>query len=112
MDGKDLILSFAVLDPGDPTEIESLILLRTPVYESLLDAAERGVTVSFERYQSDDDDFLEEAYWNAETATIRLKTQMRTYELDLRKVDRRSLSAMRKVLKKMNFDRRIRLSGI
>ncbi|MEA3090591.1 MAG: hypothetical protein QOJ04_1933, partial [Caballeronia sp.] len=34
--GDDLIVSFAVIDPADPTEIESLTLLRTPKYEHLL----------------------------------------------------------------------------
>jgi hypothetical protein len=29
--GDDLIVSFAVIDPADPTEIESLTLLRTPM---------------------------------------------------------------------------------
>lgn len=35
--GKDLVLAFAVMDPDDPTEIDSLILQRTPIYESLLE---------------------------------------------------------------------------
>lgn len=33
--GKDLVLAFAVMDPDDPTEVESLILQRTPVYEAV-----------------------------------------------------------------------------
>jgi hypothetical protein len=58
--GDDLIVSFAVIDPADPTEIESLTLLRTPKYEHLLADWERGVSVSFERYVEDDDELLEE----------------------------------------------------
>ena len=48
-------LSFAIADE-EPGEIVSLILLRTPNYEALLPADERGVTVSHESFQEDDDD--------------------------------------------------------
>jgi hypothetical protein len=109
---KDLILSFAVMDPNEPTDIDSLILLRTPVYEPLLEEWERGVKVSFERHDPEEDDFLDEVQWDKDTAIILLKTQLHTYRLDLRKVDGKSLSAMRKILKKMNFDGRIELSGV
>ena len=109
---KDLILSFAVMDPNEPTDIDSLILLRTPVYEPLLEEWQRGVNVSFERHDSEEDDFLDEVQWDKDTAIILLKTQLHTYWLDLRKVDGKSLSAMQKILKKMNFDGRIKLSGV
>ena|SRR5450759_4876283 len=110
--GKDLILSFAVMDPDDPTEIESLILLRTPMYEPLLDPRERGVKVSFERRNSYEEDLLEAVDWDENGDIIRLTTQLETYELDLRKVDRPSIRSMRKLLKKMNCDHSIRLSGV
>ena len=110
--GKDLILSFAVTDPDDPTEIQSLILLRTPMYEPLLDPQERGVTVFFERNPSDEEDVLETVYWDENSEIIRLTTQLKTYELDLRKVDRPSITSMRKLLKTMNYDHSIHLSGV
>jgi hypothetical protein len=110
--GKDLIVSFAVVDPEDPTQIESLTLLRTPMYEGILPADERGVSVSFERYVADERDLLEEVRWNEEAAILELETQLRTYELDLRKVDKTSLSTMRKVLKKMNYDGRVQMFGV
>lgn len=109
--GTDLIVSFAVRVPDDPTDIESFTLLRTPVYEPLLEEWERGVSVSFERYD-DEEDWLEEVQWDEAGAVIRLKTRRRSYQLDLRKVDRNDQSAMRKVLKKMNYDRRIEMSGV
>src|SRR5450759_1191045 len=93
--GKDLILSFAVMDPDDPTGIQSLILLRTPMYESLLDPQERRVTVSFERHNSDEEDFLEAVHWDENSEIIRLTTRLETYELDLRKVDQPSVTSMR-----------------
>jgi hypothetical protein len=46
-DSDDLIVSFA-LEDDEPGEVVSLILLRTPKYESLLPENERGVSVSHE----------------------------------------------------------------
>ena len=105
-------MSFAVIDPADPTEIESLTLLRTPKYEHLPADWERGVSVSFERYVEDDDELLEELHLDRRSAVVRLTTSLRNYELDLRKVDEKEVKAMRKVLSRMNHDRRIRLLGI
>jgi hypothetical protein len=110
--GDDLILSFAVVDPADPSGIESLTLLRTPKYEHLLEDWERGVSVSFERYVEDDEEVLEELRLDRKSAVVRLTTSLRTYELDLRKVDEKEVTAMRKVLGQMNYDRRIRLVGV
>ncbi|MGF6604010.1 hypothetical protein P3T23_008765 [Paraburkholderia sp. GAS448] len=110
--GDDLIVSFAVIDPADPTEIESLTLLRTAKYEHLLEDWERGVSVSFERYVEDDEELLEELCLDRKSAVVRLTTSLRNYELDLRKVDEREVTAMRKVLVQMNYDRRIRLVGV
>jgi hypothetical protein len=110
--GKDLIVSFAVVDPEDPAEIESLTLLRTPMYEGFLPEEERGVSVSFERYIEDEHDLLEEVRWNEKSAILKLETQLRSYELDLRKVDKKSFSTMRKVLKKMNYDGCVQIFGV
>jgi hypothetical protein len=110
--GDDLIVSFAVIDPADPTGIESLTLLRTPKYEHLLADWERGVSVSFERYVEDDEELLEEFHLDGKSAGVRLTTSLRNYELDIRKVDEREVKAMKKVLTRMNYDRRIRLIGI
>ena len=51
--GDDLIVSFAV-DQDAPDEVLSVILMRTPKFEHLLDATERGVRVSHERYPDSD----------------------------------------------------------
>jgi hypothetical protein len=109
--GDDLILSFAVQDPNDPMEIESLILLRTPKFEFIFDEHERGIRASFERF-SDEDDYLEEARFSEQERTIQLKTRAHTHNLDLRKLDRKELNAMRKLLRKMNYDSCVKLSGV
>jgi hypothetical protein len=110
--GDDLIVSFAVIEPADPTEIDSLTLQRTPKYEHLLEDRERGVRVSFERSLEDDDELLKELHLDRNSAVVRLATSLRNYELDVRKVDEGEIKAMQKVLARMNYDRRIRLSGI
>jgi len=51
----DLILSFAIWQP-ELEDIRSLILLRTPEYEFILDEAERGVKVSDEALADDEYD--------------------------------------------------------
>jgi hypothetical protein len=110
--GDDLIVSFAVIEPADSTEIASLTLLRTPKYEHLLEDWERGVSVSFERYLENDEELLEALHLDIKSAVVRLTTSLRSYELDLLKVDEREVKAMRKVLTQMNYDGRIRLSGV
>jgi len=109
---KDLILSFALIHPKEATDIRSLILLRTPVYEPFLEEWERGVRVSLEGRDPEEDDFLVEVRWDPDAASLRLKTRLHMYLLDLRKIDGKSLSAMRKILKRMNFDGRFELLGV
>ena len=109
--GDDLIVSFATYDAQDPSDVKSLTLLRTPKYERLLEESERGVKVSFE-LDVDEDDLLEEVRFDHDTDVVRLKTQHRTYELDVRRVEKGEVKAMCKVLRKMNFDDRLRLSGV
>ena len=55
----DLIVAFAI-PVSDQGEVNSLILLRTPRFEHLLDENERGVNVSYENQVDTEDDFLEE----------------------------------------------------
>ena len=103
--GGDLIVSFAVQKPDDPTEIESLTLLRTPKYESLLEPEERGVSVSFDRFPDDADrDMLQDVGFSKRDAIVELKTAARHYRLDVRKVDPKELADMHAVLRRMNFD--------
>ncbi len=110
--GDDLILSFAVQDLEDPSEIESLILLRTPKYEFIVEEAERGVHVSFERYPDEEDDYLKAVEYLEAESTVRLKTLAREYELDVRKVDANELKTMRQMLRKMNYDQKFQTSGV
>jgi len=110
--GDDLIVSFAVCQPDDPTEIESLTILRTPKYEPFLYEWERGAWVSFERERQDERVVLREVVYAFDDKCITLRTDRHTYKLDVRKVDPSELSAMCRVFRKMNFDSSIQLSGV
>ena len=108
--GDDLIVSFAIPVGEFPDDIESLILLRTPKYEKFLDDADRGVKVMPEN--DTEEDMLREVSFDKESAIVRLTSENHRYELDVRKVDPAELKDMREVLRKMNFDKRVKLSGI
>jgi hypothetical protein len=112
--GDDLIVSFAVCEPEDPADIESLFILRTPKYESFLEEWERGASVSFDRDRKGDDEvvLLREVFYAPDGKWIKLRTDHQTYKLDVRKVDPSELSAMCGAFRKMNFDSSFRLTGV
>jgi len=110
--GDDLIVSFAVQDREDPTEVETLTLLRTPKYESLEPPEERGVSVSFERFRDEERELLEEVRYSEDEQTLHLATPSRSSDLDVRKLDAKELAAMRRVLRRMNYDGRFRCVGL
>ncbi|MBC8461730.1 MAG: hypothetical protein H8D67_27475 [Deltaproteobacteria bacterium] len=97
----DLILSFAIWQP-DLEDIRSLILMRTPEYEFVLDEAERGVKVSDEAWLDDEDDMLENIEFGDDF--VRIITDYHQFELDLRKVDKEDIEQAKALLKRMNFE--------
>ena len=109
--GDDLIVSFAVQAAADASEIESLILLRTPKYEPLLPECERGVRVSFERHPDDEDDFLMAVEYAAAAGTVRVRTRLHESELDVGKVEAKELKRMSRMLHKLNYDRKFETAG-
>ena len=109
--GDDLIVSFAICEPDDPADIESLTILRTPKYEFFLDERERGATVSF-RTEGNERVMLREVVYAPDDKWIKLRDDHHTYKLDVRKVDPSELSAMCRVFRKMNFDSSIQLTGV
>ena len=111
--GDDLVVSFAVCKQDDPADIESLTILRTPKYEAFLEEWERGASVSFHRdLKGDETVLLREVLYASDEKRVTLRTDHRTYKLDVRKVDPSELSAMRRVFRKMNFDSSIQLTGV
>ncbi len=106
--GDDLIVSFAI-SGSDPLIVKSLILLRTPKYEFLLDDAERGVNVSYEDFLDDEDDPLEAI--DIQKRVVTIITRHRRYTLNVGGVDNEDLEEAQEILKQMNFDNRFELRG-
>ncbi len=102
----DLILSFAIWQP-ELEEIRSLILMRTPEYEFILDEAERGVNVSDEAWRDDEDDILKKIEFGDDF--VRIITNRYQFELDLRKVDKEEIERAKTILHRMNFDNRFEM---
>ncbi len=105
----DLIVSFAVAAGDSPGDISSLTLLRTPKYEFILYPEERGVSVSWEE-DEDENELLVAAQWSKDS--VKLSTTRRVFTLDVSRVDDKDLKRMCKVLRTMNFDMVIKLTGI
>ena len=97
----DLIISFAVWQP-ELDDIRSIILMRTPEFELLLDESERGVTVSDEIWTNDEEDRLNTV--ELIDNIVKITTNYHQFELDLRKVDKEEVDQAKAILQKMNFD--------
>ena len=105
-DPPDLIVSFAIWEP-ELDDIRSLILMRTPKYETFFDEAERGVRVSDEARLNDEGDMLEEIEFGEHL--VRITTNQHQFELDLRKIDKEEIDQARSILSRMNFDNRFEM---
>ena len=111
--GDELMLCFAVQHPEDPTETQGLTFTRTPDIEFIFEEEERGVKVSFERDEDEDQcDTLQKFDYAKAEGVVRIKTNFVEYELDVKKVDPDELKEMSKILKQMNFDQKFKMSGI
>ena len=107
--GDDLIVSFAIAAGDFPGDVLSLTLLRTPKYEFILDPNERGISVSWEE-DEDENELLLAVERSGDV--VKLKTTTRQFILDMSHVEDDDLRRMRKVFHKMNFDGAIQLTGL
>ena len=99
-------MAFAI-SGADPDEIRTLSLIRTPKYEFTLDDSERGVSVSDEDRDEDDNDLLEEIEFRGDE--VRIVSENTKYQLDCSRVDPEELEDAKKILQAMNFDSRFRI---
>ena len=109
--GDDLILSFFVAKPHDPVHGRSIILMRDKKFEHLVAESDRGVRVSDEdvpENEEAEDNFLEGIRIGNTVAEI--ETTHRRYKLDLSNVGDPEVRAAKKILKKMNYDKRFKLT--
>lgn len=108
--GDDLIVSFFVTRPDDPSDGRSITLMRDLKWEYVLPDWERGVKVSDESSPDAEEwqgNLLERI--RVSDSTVELKCIHFERKLDLRRLESSELKAMKKILKKMNFDRRFSL---
>ena len=84
-------------------------MLRTPKYEGLFEERERGVKVSLELEEKG---LLKEVAFDKDRAAVHLRTSECGFELDLWRVASVDIKEMLKVLKLMNFDGRLEISGL
>ena len=107
-DGTDQIVAFA-LDYGEMA-IRSLILMRTPQFEPLLDETERGVSVSLEDGSGKHGDLLEVIRIGPNR--VKIETQSSKYDLNISRVDPEEVSEMKALIERMNFDNRFRIEKV
>ena len=108
----DFILSFFVTQPNDPMDGRSIILMRDRKWEHLIPDGERRVKVTDENRHDDEwqDNFLEQI--QLDESRMELKSTLFERKLDLSRLESSDLKAIRKLLKKMNFDKRFDLEII
>ena len=109
--GDDFILSFFVAKPHDPIHGRSIILMRDKKFEHLVAESDRGVIVSDEDLPENEEaenNFLEGIRIGNTVAEI--ETTHRRYKLDLRNVGEPEVRAAKKILEKMNYDKRFKLT--
>ena len=92
--GKDMIVSFAIA----PSAHKSLTLLRTPSYEFILPAEERGVSVAFGP-TGEQRDLLTAVKWK--TSSVEIETMFSHYEIDITSVNPKEVIYAKKLLSKM-----------
>lgn len=104
-DNDDLILSFSF---SEDTEfgIEGFIIQRSPKYEYVLRAHERGPSVDW----TDDDEVILVKSVKLTRNIVSIKTRFDGYSFDLSKISDDEYQAVITILEKMNFDNRFELS--
>jgi hypothetical protein len=104
--GDDLIVSFAI-ESSDPGDVKSLILLRTPEFEFILDEDERGVSVSHDDEPEVENNLLRRI--RVASPMVVIESTYKRYELDVSRVDGEELAEACRILCQMNFDNRFTL---
>ena len=104
--GDDLIVSFAICG-DEPGEVRSVTLLRTPKYEFIMDASERGVPVSDEDLENDDRNILESITFLG--FQVHIVSRLTEHRLDCIDVDPTEVADAKKIVHQMNFDNQFRV---
>lgn len=99
----DLVVSFGL----GPNADNSLTLLRTPGYESILSEDERGVSVGASINSKSDRELLISIRWINDE--VQIVSTEHTYLLSISSVALEEISYAKAVIEKMNFDQRFKI---
>lgn len=97
--GDDLVVGYAI-PAGEAGEVLSLVLQRTPKFEFLLPPEDRGVSVSHEGFPEEDGELVRRI--GVHGPSVEIVSTVRTYRLDLSRVDPAEVAATTDVLKRMH----------
>jgi len=101
-DDKDLIVSFALDDSA--LGVRSLTLFRTLFYEELLDEEERGVHVSLEGVEAEDENRNMLKQISINEGEIEITSTFETYKIDTSQIAPSEVEEMLNLLRKQNHD--------
>lgn len=103
-DDKDLIISFAI--PDEALGVKSLILHRTLFFEEVLDEEEKGVNVSLEGEECENETLNTLVKIQIKDTEVIIYSKYSQYVLDLSRIDASDKSHMIRLLMKQNHDER------
>jgi len=103
-DEKDILISFVI--PDKEIDVKSLILHRTFFFEEILDEEEKGVKVSLEGEEFEQDHLNTLKIIEINNKEIKISSKFSEYNLDISRIDDSDINDMRKLLKKQNYDSR------
>jgi hypothetical protein len=103
-DDKDLIISFAI--PDEALGVKSLILHRTLFFEEVLDEEEKGVKVSLEGEEYENETLNTLVKIEIKGPEVIICSKFSEYVLDLSRIDASDKSHLIRLLMKQNHDER------
>ena len=103
-DEKDILISFVI--PDKEIGVKSLILHRTLFFEEILDEEEKGVKVSLEGEEFEQDYLNTLIKIEIKNKEIKILSKFSEYNLGLSRIDDTDINDMIKLLKKQNYDSR------
>ena len=103
-DEKDIIVSFAIQD--SEIDVRSLILHRTLFLEEMLNEDAKGVIVSLEGENLEDENTNTLSKIEINNREINITTKYSKYKLDITKIDKEAIENIVSLVTKQNYDNR------
>jgi hypothetical protein len=103
-DQKDILIACVI--PDKEIGLKSLILHRTFLFEEILGEEEKGVKVSLEGEESEQDYLNTLIKIQINNKEIKIVSKFSEYNLDISRIDDTDIDDMIKLLEKQNYDNR------